>query len=213
MKTEAVRFLESAGWNSAHYARSAYMLREKAYRIREKYIAKFGFAILDGRTIETLRPYGPFIEVGAGSGYWSYELRLAGVDSLPTDPGKKLYSVFHEKAHYTDSAEGRWAIGRLGRWKPFMPIEDLDGVAAVKKYPERTLLVVWPDYQDPWAAETLAEFAGSTVAYVGEGEGGCTGDDRFHYLLDQQFSIAETCSIPNFFAIHDALTIYRRGKW
>src|SRR5260370_1008891 len=97
--TEAMKFLQSLDWSVGsadvdcggpeHIVLGALKNRR---RVRDEYIAKFGFAVLDDRAIDALRPYGPFIEVGAGSGYWSYELRVAGLDSLPTDPGTGTYS-------------------------------------------------------------------------------------------------------------------------
>jgi hypothetical protein len=41
--------------------------------------------------VQVLAPYAPIVEVGAGSGYWAYELRQAGVEVVATDPGTGRY--------------------------------------------------------------------------------------------------------------------------
>ena len=52
---------------------------------------KFGFAILTARAISELAKLvgtdAQILEVGAGSGYWSYELHCAGIEAWATDPG------------------------------------------------------------------------------------------------------------------------------
>ena len=59
--------------------------------LRELYLQQYGFAILDEATVQVLAPYAPIVEVGAGSGYWAYELRQAGVEVVATDPGTGRY--------------------------------------------------------------------------------------------------------------------------
>jgi hypothetical protein len=60
------------------------------------------------------------------------------------------------------------------------------------------------------ASRALAAFRGEYVAYVGEGDGGCTADDRFHRVLAERWSEVETVPIPQWYGLHDRLEIYRR---
>src|ERR1700724_3111851 len=53
--------------------------------LRRRVLERFGYAVLTRHAVERLIPYGPFIEVGAGTGYWSYELQKAGCASIATD--------------------------------------------------------------------------------------------------------------------------------
>ena len=87
--------------------------------LRELYLQQYGFAILDEATVQVLAPYAPIVEVGAGSGYWAYELRQAGVEVVATDPGTGRYHG-------------------LKRWVPWLPIARLTGVQAVQQYPDHT---------------------------------------------------------------------------
>ncbi len=164
----------------------------KRYRVREEFIVRFGFAVITERVIRSVASYAPLLEVGCGSGYWSYELRKAGVDVIATDPGTGRYG---EK-------KGHWD-------KPWLEIERISGVDAVRKYPARNLLMIWPDRSD-WAAQTLRKFKAQTVLYGGERSGGCTADDGFFSLLEEHFEQTEVVALPQFDGIHDDLEVWRR---
>src|SRR5580692_3306348 len=66
------------------------------YKLRGQFVAKFGFAVITEEVIALLKGYQPILEVGAGSGYWSYELRKAGIDIITTDPGTGSYTHSYE---------------------------------------------------------------------------------------------------------------------
>lgn len=171
------------------------------FAVRHEFIRTFGFAVLTGKAIEAMRPHAPLLELGAGSGYWSYELRKHGIDVIPTDDHSGEYGHFREGA-------------KQRRWEGhFLEPEKLDALDAVRKYPNRNLLVVWPDYKEPWAADALSIFTGKTVIYMGEGEGGCTADDWFHELLETIYSDQEYVRMPHFWGLHDDhLTIARKPQ-
>jgi hypothetical protein len=163
--------------------------------VRDRVVEKFGFAVLGRATIELLKQYGPILEIGSGSGYWSYELRNAGIDVIPTDPQTATYRFGESQ----------------GRWKDlWVPIEKLTAQQALAKYPGRTLLTVWPDLDGEWVGEALASFPGPTLIYVGESQGGCTANDKFFELLEQGWSEILCHDIPQFRGIHDCLYVYRR---
>jgi hypothetical protein len=205
--TEAEAFLESRGLAIAQMRGWPHLHRtlEDAgprpwesllhhHQTREAYIARFGFAVLTAPIVRALAPYAPLLEVGAGSGYWTYELKKAGIDSIATDPGTGRYRN----------------VGTSGHWEEFWtPVERLTGPEAVAKYPTRTLLTVWPDLAE-WGAQTLLAFEGKLVLYGGEGPGGCTADDRFHALLEERFEQSEVIELPQFDGLHDELILYRR---
>lgn len=166
---------------------------------RSGYIRKFGFAIPSDAAMEVIAKYAPIVEVGAGSGYWSYEAKRRGIDIVPTDPGTGCYG-FDDRNHW---------IKRAACW---LDIEPLFGVQAIERYPDRNLLTVWPDHQNDWPCDTLYKFTGRFVIYVGEGRGGCTGDDAFHDLLNARFEEIQEIDIPQFYGLHDNLTVWERNK-
>jgi hypothetical protein len=166
--------------------------------LRDEFLPQFGFAILNAAAIDALRGCGPILEIGAGCGYWSHELRAAGLDVIATDP----YPTGKE-AHYSCIKDG-WRL----LW---MEVEPLTAADAIAKYPGRALLTVWPDLRDEWTSGALEAYSGQRVMYVGEGDGGCTANDRFHEILAEQFTQVATVHIPQFFGIHDRLQIYERN--
>jgi hypothetical protein len=157
--------------------------------VRDAFISQFGFAILDRGLSRGLAQFSPLIEVGAGTGYWSYELRKEGIEVVATDlaPG-----------------------ARYGFTRSWVDVEAIDGVSAVLKYPDHTLLMVWPDYNVPRSADVLKAYTGKTVIYVGEGDGGCTGCDEFHAILEERFEVLREVRLYRFHYMHDRAWIYER---
>lgn len=172
----------------------------KETSVRESYIDQFGFSLLSMKAVEAMRPYQPIVELGAGSGYWSYELKRFGIDVIATDPFDEQFWSFRKKERE------RWQ-------KLYTDIEKLNSVEAVRKYPNRVPLIVWPSYKESWAADALDIYTGSVVIYFGEGEGCATADDRFHQLLDTNFADQIHVRMPHFWSCYDRwLVIARKPK-
>jgi hypothetical protein len=130
------------------------------------------------------------VEVGAGGGYWAWQMRQAGVDVVAYEPKAVAEN------HYV---RREWAEVLRG------------GHEAAADHAERALFLCWPSYSTSWAAEALACYEGDTVIYCGEGEGGCCADDDFFRLLGERFD--EGGSSPahvSFMGIHCYLTAYTR---
>jgi hypothetical protein len=161
------------------------------YILRDTCIKRFSFAILTEKAIEKLKPYAPFIEVGAGTGYWAYELQKRNIEIIPTDPIYFKYSTYKFNKKWTD-------------------VKKLSAVQAVKKYPKHTLMLIWPCYGKPWAYDALKKYKGNKLVYCGEGHGGCTADDDFHEVLEKKWEQFEEINIPQWYGIYDYLMIYKR---
>jgi hypothetical protein len=159
-------------------------------KAREDYIEKFGFSLLCFDAIEAIRPYAPLVELGAGSGYWSYELQKFGVDVVATDEMGELFYSFRK------GGQTRWA-------EKYVEIEKLNAVEAIRKYPNRVPLIVWPSLGEPWAADALDIYTGNVVIYFGEGHGNACADDRFHETLDQRFADQRFVKMPHFWGCYD----------
>lgn len=151
----------------------------------------YAWAVPDEEAIEEVAALGPILEVGAGRGYWARLISDAGGDVVATDA--------HPPADR------------------FYPVEALDAEQAVRKYgARRTLMLVWPPYDDSMAVRALREYerqGGERVIYVGEGAGGCTGDDGLHAALGEQstWTVSRVIDIPQWEGLHDVLTVYERG--
>lgn len=165
-----------------------------SWLIRRQHVEQFGFSVLTEDTIKKLAKYSPFVEVGAGTGYWSFELIKHGLDSIATDltPYKDNHYPFKDT-------------------KPYVSILQLDAETATRwSAGRRTLLMSWPCYGEDWAYKAAKAYTGDTIIYCGEGNGGCTADDQFHELMDTKWNCVEYIAIPQFHGIHDGIHIYQR---
>ncbi len=157
---------------------------------RDKLVYKYAWAIPTWEAIDTIKRYSPngVVEIGAGGGYWATLLRKRGVHV-------DAYDI--QDGHYWEKA-AKWARVEKG------------GPENAARHSTSTLFLCWPPYSDPMAYEALMAYEGSTLVYVGEGNGGCTGDERFFDLLEAEWDLISALTIPRFYGIHDALYVYRR---
>lgn len=169
---------------------------------------RFSWAVPDEKAIAKIAEVSPngVVEIGAGAGYWTKMLRQAGVDVISYDPAP-VNSKWHK---------GSWDEVIFGDH------------TSVIGHPDRTLLTVWPEYQAEWSEAMVSLYEGSTVVYVGEGYGGCTGNDGMHAILgadaycwcegkctcqpkaEQLFVETDTVEIPQWCGLHDYLYVYNR---
>jgi len=166
-----------------------------SFSLRRDLIAQYSFAIPDREALWTIRKHSPngVLEIGAGTGYWAKLLTAMRVNVVAYDSGKGKYFKI-------ESIRGRYHAVIQGAHVDALRQENHG----------RTLLLVWPDYERPWADEALHLYRGQVVAYVGEGDGGCTADDAFHQRLEREFKIIDESSIPQWWGIHDRLFVYKR---
>ena len=158
------------------------------FHIRSELVCKFSWAIPNEEAIKTLCELEPLVEIGAGTGYWAWMIRQAGgrINAYDKKPGNNRW------------AKGTHTVVHEGRQR------------CAKRYPDHALMLGWPMYADPMAAECLELYKGETLAYMGEGYGGCTGDNRFHKLLEERFVETQCVDIPQWYGIHDTLTVWKR---
>lgn len=131
------------------------------------------------------------VEIGAGSGYWAWQMRQAGLDVMAYDP--------HEPGEENFFAGQEWSTVLR------------DDASAAKHHPDRALFLSWPSYSDPWAAHALACYRGNLLIYAGEGDGGCCADDEFFRLLEAEWEeIGCSPKHVSFSMIHCYLIAYRR---
>lgn len=140
--------------------------------------------ILDGR---------PVVEIGAGSGYWAWQLQQAGVDVAAYDP--------HPVAPDNEYC----------KYGPYTAVLPGGPEAVLSQHPDRALLMVWPPYGGAHAGEALRLYCGDLLIYAGEQWGGCTADDGFYELLDAEWAeVSESPAHVTWHGIHCSLKAYRR---
>ncbi len=155
---------------------------------RYKLCGEYAWAVPCEEALAVIERHGAVVEGGAGSGYWTKLLRERGVDV-----------VAYDVAPY----ENRW-VG--GRWADVL----VGSAEQMAQHRDRTLLLVWPPLESSMGLDHVVAHGGQTVVYVGEGRGGCTGDDAFHDYLDENFDLIEEVSIPRWGGIHDTMMVFRR---
>jgi hypothetical protein len=139
--------------------------------------------VLDGRGV---------VEIGAGSGYWAWQMSQSGIDVAAYDP-------------HPPGPDNKYATHRL-----YHPVEIGDHSAAAD-HSDRVLLLCWPPYDAPMAADALKAYGGDTVVFVGEGPGGCTADDAFFKLLDDAWDeVGVSQWHVTWRGIHCSMAAYRR---
>jgi len=159
----------------------------KVFNARHELTKKYAWAIPNAEAIEQLRMYQPLIEIGAGKGYWA---SLIDGDILCFD------HKFNDNP-YTDHDE------------LFYPVE-LGGPEKVAEHPYRTLFLCWPPYSNPMGADCLKLYQGNIFIHVGEGPGGCTGDDEYWQILEEEWVETKTVIIPSWYGIRDYFQVYER---
>lgn len=146
----------------------------------------FSWAIPTQEAIETCAKYGPLVEIGAGRGYWARCISRLGVYVLPFD---NLADNWDKETHWHPIFEGSWEK------------------AEIKNH---TLFMCWPPYDNEMAYKALNRYEGDIFIYIGEGRGGCNGEDKFFDLLEKKWKIKETVNLPQWRGIHDGLEVYER---
>jgi hypothetical protein len=160
------------------------------FRVRDHCRKALAYAVPSRGALRAIVEAGPrIVEVGAGTGYWAALLAEAGAKVRALD-------------------NGSWKLARARSWFAVEHGTPRD-LAAIDA---DLLLLCWPPYDDSMASRALTAFRGPRVAYIGEGEGGCTANQRFHDLLADRWRMVRDLSLPQWPGLHDRLTIYERQE-
>ena len=211
-RTEAEVWLAERGfrpfndWRPWERARSEVL---EDILLRDEFIARYGYAILTadaiGHVQRCLGGGARILEVGAGSGYWSYEFGRAGTDCVASDPGTGEYVV---------GVSGEFTTDWRNESRQYVDVRELTGLEALEQFGhDRVLMMVWPD-SESWPAETLREYRGRLLVLCGEpaSEFCCTGGEELFELLAREWVETDQICIPNFFGINDYIGIYSRRE-
>jgi hypothetical protein len=133
------------------------------------------------------------VEIGAGSGYWAWQARQAGIDVVAYEP------VDSSANAYTDGIEYCTVLR--------------EDHAATRHHPERALLLCWPSQGASWAASTLHAYEGDLFIYIGQPQGGRCADDAFFQHLDREWiPIGSSDRHVSWRHTNSTMTAYRRFR-
>lgn len=160
---------------------------------RREFVKRYSWTITDPVTLAFVVEHsrGRVVDPMAGTGYWGWVLAQLGVDVAAYDilPGTNSYHE-GEPLHCT--------------------VEPLEGVEAVRLHADRTLFLSWPP-MDPAGAEILRAYEGDRVIFIGEGEGGCTGDDDLFEQLGKDWNEVGEHVPVQWDGLHDVVWVYDRA--
>lgn len=163
--------------------------------LRHEFTARIGFALPSQEALATIARHSRnIIEVGAGSGFWAHQLRRVGVDVIATD----LHTALNNY---------RQKIGAHS------PVIRMSAIEAIKAYPDRDVLAIWPCYRRNWLEKAIDHMKpGQLLLYVGEGRGGCTATDGFFRKTSHPrvFDTVEEHYLAQWPGIHDNLIVFRK---
>lgn len=160
--------------------------------------SRFSWTITSPETVAFVAEHllGGGIDPLAGSGYWAFLLAQCGVDVYASDLNPPAFSRDVNKWHQDGT---HWSIVRR------------DAVEAVSDAdPSRSLLLSWPPYDDPIGADVVAAYRGDRIVYIGEGWGGCCGNDDMFELFNSNWVEAASHQPVQFWGMHDSVTVYDR---
>lgn len=193
-------------WRDPRYPAA---VKNEQVQHRDDLCVRYAWSIPDPVSLAFVsRHLGPnAIEIGAGSGYYSYCLAQLGTHVICYDvapPQRATHNHFHSprKAHrgeLTNQTRPAWREIYHGNHNK----------AARFDYP---LFLCWPPYASDMAAKALRAYQGSKLVYIGEHEGGCTADDSFFEILGKHWELVDTHRPIQWAYINDVIEVYLRKE-
>lgn len=134
------------------------------------------------------------LEVGAGKGLWAGLLKCSLKDSNSTFYAIDTFSdEYNIKSGY------------------FTEVEKMNAKDAITNYNPTTLLLIWPPKESDMAYETLTEFRGDKLIYIGS-QWGHTANVRFDNMLKDKWDEIMIKSFDYVLDTSEFIGVYHRKK-
>jgi hypothetical protein len=131
------------------FARRLQIGSEERYRLA--LAQRFSYVLPESHLLRVVRRHSPLVELGAGTGYWTYLLRLMGADVVAYDSAP--LDGLRENRYHPDA-------------RPWTHVLDGD-LHTLAMHADRCLFLCWPPtYSTLW--EALRFYRGECVIYVGD---------------------------------------------
>lgn len=181
-----------------NHIKNDFSLSMALFKIREKYTKDFGFYLVSKpflKICSDLFKDMNILEVGAGTGFLSYQLQKLDLHVTAID--QKIQN------------------NTYGFQKTYFDIIEDDAIDFLKNHSEFDLIIMsWPNYNTSFAYNILKNMRPKQkLLYIGEGFGGCTANDHFFDLLTEKaIELPETNLLQNYSnswpSIHDLPFLY-----
>jgi hypothetical protein len=166
---------------------------------RHELTSRYSWTITDPDTVAFVVKHCGLnvVDPMAGSGWWAHLLTEAGVMVQASDenpPDGTEANMWHRGGSH-------------------VPVARADAATGVDLAPAgSTLLLSWPPYDSDAGYRALRAYRGDAVVYIGEGYGGCCGDDAMFDLFTSDFEQVAEHRPVQFYGLHDWVTVYRRKR-
>ncbi len=173
--------------------------------LRGKLVCKYSWAVPDPASLAFVARHigGKAIEIGAGTGYWAWQLSQLGVNILAYDkaPPDSVPNEYH-----CISDEDEVFKELIPTWYGVLQ----GGPGMLHRHPDRTLLLCWPPPMISMAAQCLEAYQGNRFVFIGDYK--CCGNYLFFELLDEDWAVVETHRIAQWREIGDVIVVYERSE-
>ena len=174
---------------------------------RHEYCGKYSWSVPDPISVAFVAAHlgAKAVEMGAGMGYYAWQLAQAGVDILCYDIAPPSIATDN---HYHSPRTGRNEDFSGQTVNTYHPV--LQGTPdLLQHHTDRSLFLCWPPMSD-MAVRCLASYKGDKLVYIGEYDGGCTADETFFAALEKGWTEIATRKPLQWESIHDVIQIYER---
>ena len=200
---DVFRLIQDYGPDAQHLDKTISMAARRRF-----FVSYFAWAIPTEEAIATIRRFAngqPILEVGAGKGLWASLLQKTGATVLATD------DLSTHSGQNDPSDDPRYRVR-----KAFTFVERLNHLEALSKYGFcPTLMMCWPPFGLGMSEETLREYRGDRLVYIGEQQAAAeavTGSESFHHRLQQDWHLSAKITVPRWPGVYDAVFLYRRKR-
>jgi hypothetical protein len=158
----------------------------------------YSFATPTWEAVAKLASFGPVLEVGAGTGYWTHMLRtyFPAVQVVAYDKDPPVVQGKGRPNDYHGESRGWTAVLR-------------GGPETSAQHRGHTLFLCYPPPDNAMALLALRSYAGATVCYVGEWQGD-SGTKGFETLLSASFRCEEIVPLPNWGDTCYSMMVWKR---
>jgi len=177
-----------------------------SFKTRDKFTKLFGWSIPCKEAVDLIKKFArePLYDLMAGTGYWARILNKAGIDVRASDIHKIISKNHYHKSNKTNYIKNKRT--KIRRKNAIKIAYDIG-----RKRINGDVFLSGPPYQSCTPTYILEYLPLNTrFFYIGEGYGGCTGDASLYLYLEKNFSLLAEENLPNFFGIHDYLSIHEK---
>lgn len=175
---------------------------------RDAFCGEYTWAIPDPDSLDFVAQWlaPAAIEIGAGTGYWAWQLSQLGVDMLAYD----LYPPQHTGQNHYHSPRTPDKSGLIGQVRSVFFDVRAGNELVAKQFPERILFLCWPPYESSFAFDCLKAYQGKRLVFIGESSGGCTANDAFYGALNENWQEIAEHKPVQWSGIRDHISVYER---